>query len=236
MNRTRNRIASIALRIWLRGAERRMGNFVVTGYPKSGTTWVTQLMARLAGVDFKQGSVRFRFKGVALHTHGVNFEGKNNLLYVVRDPRETVCSAARAAKARNLPDVHNEDGTITDAYVKHAITTLPGARVTMREHLQAGIDGGWTFVCFEDLKADAQKEMKRLVNAFDLDSSPQEIAAAIAEFDFEKQRKRYKGNAFFAQSSLASWKNLLSPVSLDLLESEVGEQACVFGYDLSQRG
>ena len=235
MKRLKTRLTSIAQRNYLRSAKRREGNFVVTGYPKSGTTWVTQLIARLAGVAYEQRNLRFRFSGVALHTHSVDFHGANNILYVVRDPRESVCSAARAAKARNLPDVHNDDGTITDSFVQHAITDLPGALKPMRDHLQAGIDGGWTFVTFEGLKQDAHAEMRRLAKAFALGSSEQDITDAIAAFDFERQREKNKGSVFYAQSSLASWKTLLSQSALDILEREVGQQASAFGYDLSQR-
>lgn len=207
----------------------------MTGYPKSGTTWVTHLMARLAGLHYEQRRPNFRMTGVALHTHSVSFSGTNNLLYVVRDPRESVCSAARAAKARDQRGVFDEDGTITSGFVAHAITALPGALRPLRDHLQTGIDSGWTYARFENLKKDAQAELERLNQVFQFERSSAYIAETIEIYDFERQRERNKGNVFFAQSSLSSWKTLLKPASLDVLEREVGKQALAFGYDLSTR-
>lgn len=236
MRRFRSRIASVALRTYLRNGHRRDSNFVVTGYPKSGTTWVTQLAAALTGKDYRQGDIRFRLSGVALHTHSTVFEGRDNILYAVRDPRETVCSAARAMKVAGRFGVFRPDGRITDKFVMFAITELPGARQPMRDHLQTGIDKEWRFLRFEDLKTDPQAALRRLADQFAWSVSDAEILDAIAAFDFGRQKARNKGNAFFAQSALASWPGLLSPAALDLLEQGVGVQARAYGYDLSERG
>lgn len=233
--RLRSRVASVALRTYLKFEWARRSNFVVSGYPKSGTTWVTQLAAQLAGLKYNQGDVRFRLQGAALHTHGTSFEGQTNILYVLRDPRESVCSAARAMTALNRPGVLDDNGQVTDDFVTFAMNTLPGARQSMRDHLQAGIDGGWRFVRFEDLKADPQQSLVELSEHFGWAASHEDIKAAIEAFDFGRQRERNKGNVFFAQSSLASWTGLLGPMALDRLEAEVGKQAMAYGYDLSSR-
>ncbi|SOC20408.1 sulfotransferase domain-containing protein [Rhodobacter maris] len=235
MNRFRNRVASIALRNYLRGPRARRGNFIVSGYPKSGTTWATQLAAALAGLDYHQGDVRFRLRGIALHTHSTAFKGRDNILYCVRDPRESVCSAARAMANSNRDGVYGPQGQITEDFITYATTTLPGARKTMRDHLQDGIDQGWEFVRFEDLKTNPKDTLGRLAAHFGWSASADDIAATIEKYDFTRQQQRHKGNVFFAQSSLSSWAELLSPVALDRMETALGAQAGAFGYDLSSR-
>lgn len=234
MSRLRSRIASIALRTYMYSPHTRRGNLVVSGYPKSGTTWVTQLAAHLAGLDYRQGDVRFRSRRVALHTHGTAFAGQGGILHAVRDPRETVCSAARAMQAQGRPRVFDAGGRVFDDFVGFAITALPGSRKSLRGHLQAGIDGDWPFVRFEDLKHDPHATLAELVDSFGWRAGPEDISAAIAAFDFGRQKARNEGNAFFARSAIASWTRLLSPGALDMLEEEVGEEARAFGYDLSQ--
>lgn len=235
MRRFRSRIASIALRNYLRDPRNRRGNFVVSGYPKSGTTWMTQLVAALNALDYRQGDVRFRIKGVALHTHSTAFDGRDDILYAVRDPRESICSAARAQQAGGRSGVFDETGRISDCFVRFAITALPGARQPMRDHLQTGIDCGWRVLRFEDIKKDPRAALRRLSDKFGWPVSDVDIVAAIDTFDFGRQKARNKGNVFFAQSALASWPGLLSPTALELLEQAVGSQAHAFGYDLSVR-
>jgi len=235
MTRFRSRIASIALRTYLRSPRTRRGNLVVSGYPKSGTTWMTQLAAALTGMNYRQGDIRFRIRGVALHTHSTTFNGRDDILYAVRDPRESICSAARAQQAVAKPGVIDDTGRITDAFVHYALKELPGARQPMRDHLQTCIDRGWRFLRFEDIKTDPQAALRRLADQFGWSVSDSDIAVAIDAFEFGLQKARNKGNVFFAQSALASWTGLLSPTSLDLLEQAVGPQAQAFGYDLSDR-
>lgn len=231
----RSRIASIALRNYLRSPRKRRGNFVVSGYPKSGTTWMTQLAAAMTGMEYRQGDIRFRTRGVALHTHSTAFFGRDDILYAVRDPRESICSAARAQQAVRKTGVFDDSGRITDAFVRFAILELPGARQPMRDHLQTAIDRDWRVLRFEDIKTDPQAALRRLADRFGWPVFDGDIESAIHAFDFGRQKALNKDNVFFAQSALASWTGLLSAAALDLLEHAVGPQAKAFGYDLSDR-
>ena len=137
--------------------------------------------------------------------------------------------------ARRFAGVYDAQGQITDEFAIFAMTELPGAKQRMRDHLQTGLDSGWAFLRFEDLKWDPKVKLAELVTKFDWSATERQIDEAISTFDFSLQRERNTGNAFFAQSTVASWTGLLSPAVLDLLEAEVGPTAQAFGYDLSQR-
>ena len=204
---------------------------MVNGYPKSGTTWVTQLIAHVLDLSYQKRHVRFRFNGVALHTHSISFEGQDRLLYVVRDPREVVCSAARVNAAKNWGDVFDANGHITESFVRHALFEFPGARATMPDHLSKCIDAGWEHVRFEDLKSHPVQTLSRILVHFGVNPSGAE--PALKEFEFSAQKKQQPKDTSLSQSSLDSWRSLLTAGSLETIRNACGDQAAKFDYDLS---
>ncbi|WP_457941346.1 sulfotransferase domain-containing protein [Mesorhizobium sp. 10J20-29] len=232
IKRARSRLASVLLRSYLRAEARRGTCFVVCGYPKSGTTWVTQLIGQVSGLTYHQNNVRFRTCGVVLHTHSTLFEGRARVLYVVRDPRETICSAARAMRAAGRSDVFSSNGRIDDEFVRFAITRLPGARHSLRNHLQRCITAGWYYVRFEDLKADTTGCVSRIVDHYGFGATEDSIRSAVERFDFSSLKRRNISSPFLAQSSVSSWTGLLTKNALDILRSHCADQAEAFGYTI----
>ena len=105
----------------------------------------------------------------------------------------------------------------------------------MPVHLQSALDHGWSFVRFEDLKTKPLETLAAAAEDLGIEASAEGIKAAVGAYDFKRQRAESKAKWFLAESAVASWVGLMTPSSLDYLESAVGEQARAFGYDLSVR-
>lgn len=228
----RSGIASVLLRRYLIPEQRRNTNMVVTGYPKSGTTWVSQLCAGYFGYQYERNKIRFRRQNSLLHTHSVRFAGSANLLYVVRDPREVICSAARTLPESRRREAFDEQGTIRQTFVRSVIEGFPGATSDMASHLQTCVERQWSFVRFEDLKADAVAAMTEFVEQTGGELDRARLAAVVQAYDFSSLKQSRSTDAFLAQSSLASWKELLDEESLDMLRRALGSIPERFGYDL----
>ncbi|MFD0982574.1 sulfotransferase domain-containing protein [Tropicimonas aquimaris] len=227
-----SRISSVVLRNWLRSDQRRAGNFVVLGFPKSGTTWVSQIIAEACGFDYRRDRVRVQLSNVLLHTHSINFVGTSNLIYVVRDPREAICSAARAIPPDRRSEAFDANGKIRFDFVVMAIERLPGATTSYVNHLTTCQEKGWRFVRFEDLKMDTVGTMAKVIALGDRPVEQEQVTEAVNKFDFNMLKKESNGDRFLAQSSLASWQDLLSQEALELVAERLAEPAAAFGYDL----
>lgn len=200
------RLNSVLLRYWLKDEFNRRGNFVVTGFPKSGTTWITQLMADSIGLKFSPGRVRFSSSGIALHTHGVSFTGSKRIIYVVRDPREVVCSAYRAQP----PEWREEYGEIDLTYATAVLTRFPGSRLSWNQHVEAAIEKKWQIIHFEDAKRNGLDCLLSVLNELKVLVTPHAIESSLEKNEFEMKRRERKDEGFLNVSAIDSWKVMLS--------------------------
>ncbi|MPQ95248.1 sulfotransferase domain-containing protein [Thioclava sp. JE_KL1] len=236
LKKRRNAIASVALRRQLRAERRRSNSFVVVGFPKSGTTWVSQLVAAACGYDFERNDVRLSADNVLLHTHSIQFEGRENLLYVVRDPREVICSAARTLPPARKAEAFEADGRVRPEFAKHVIEAFPGSTTGYANHLSTARVRDWPFVRFEDLKRDPVGTLQKRLTQAAHPASLDDIKAAVDAFDFARLKKVGVRDQFLARSALDSWRDLLSPALQADVARHLGEAAAPFGYDLDPIG
>ncbi|MDE1466892.1 hypothetical protein [Aurantiacibacter sp. D1-12] len=225
-------VFSVMMRNYLRSETRRQGNMVITGFPKSGTTWVSQVVASYLGLDYRRNDVRFQTRGALLHTHSIDFAGGSNVIYVARDPREAICSAARAASAAGEQAVFDNEGKILPSFVEATMASFPGATTSMKRHYAACVEREWPLIRFEDLKQEPMPALSDALSRCAKEIDCARLQAALDEFDFTKLKAKSGGDVFLAQSSLSSWKELLPAAALSAIVREVGEEASRLGYDL----
>ena len=226
-------VSSVIMRNYLKPERNRRTNMAVTGFPKSGTTWVSQLASSCLNLTYKRNTVPLRLSNTLIHTHSVAFQGRRNILYVTRDPREVICSAGRWIKGPWREKAFDSDGKLDHEFAALVLDDFPGATVGYKEHLETAIEKDWLFIRFEDLKSDA---VGTLVKYFAHKGDPvpeAKIREAVDAFDFAAMRSQAPDDKFLSQSSVASWKSKLRPETLELVAAELGQTARHFGYDLS---
>jgi hypothetical protein len=217
-----SRLNSVTLRLYLKPEKNRANNLVVSGFPKSGTTWMTQLLASILQLSYSQNRVRFSCRGVALHTHSLSFSGQNNIVYIIRDPREVACSIHRALRGRREKPAGDSDPyccentELIDAdFCRFALTRFPGSRAPWDSHVASALQRGWEVIYFEDLKTQPVEALRRL--AVLQGRSEDRIVRALETFDYVRLQSLNPASPFLNGSSISTWQDCLTPGAKDYI-------------------
>lgn len=105
-----------------------MRNIIIVGYPKSGTTWLTRLVADLAGCPIsgswnskenkearKDSNIKSETQCFKSHNQLYEFDESDNngissedkIIYVIRDPRDVAISGAHYFRFKRWPAAKN---------------------------------------------------------------------------------------------------------------------------------
>lgn len=225
-------VASVLMRNYLRPEKRRQTNLVVSGFPKSGTTWASQLCSGYLDLDYVRNVVRLQRSNTLLHTHSVDFQGHRNILYVVRDPREVICSAARTIDRDRRDEVFDADGKVLPSFADYVMDRFPGATTSMSAHLQRCLDNDWPVMRFEDLKDHATATMISFLTDRGEEVDKDKLAQVVDRFDFSRLKSTQPSDKFLAQSSVSSWTSMLPQPVLENVANKIGPIAKEFGYTL----
>mgnify|MGYP001310485555 CR=1 FL=1 len=88
----------------------RSGNtFFTLGYPRSGTTMLSELISMLTFYNFDRNNVFYNSAPRILHTHWLREVDHQRSIYIIRNPREVALSVRRFADVRGLSVNIGED-------------------------------------------------------------------------------------------------------------------------------
>ncbi len=258
-----------------------MRKIVVVGYPKSGCTWATRLIAELvdcpvAGFwqsdrpeiaiegtdrisDFRCYKSHHQWHELALDSGGAG----DRVIYVLRDPRDIVVSAAsyfifhrfrkhhrreHAAWVRKLyahtfyPLFVRQDfrmEKMTGALLAGDAGVHNWVRVSWREHLRPYAAAGVPIVRYEDLLAKPETEARKLLQHLELERSPDEIATAVRNQSFARKKaalreRGERGQAKFLRVGRSGqWREKLPRHLQARFTRDLGDELARWGYEIA---
>lgn len=253
MVRRRNR-ASIGLegiyrKLMLRYLHGALPIILVNEFPKSGASWIAQLLSAVVGLPFP----RQRFpslRSAIFHGHYLSVAGRGPTVVVWRDPRDIVVSFYHYAlfqNERNHPSFvaryrkalgECEYGDVR-GNLPHFIRLLFESPVSPSFSFNQFFEQWWNsrrviHCMYECFLADPSGSLASVVNALGYDCEEERIAAAVEEYSFQKQSGRAVGsedkNSYLRKGVRGDWENYFSSESKDVFKSFIGSRLKQMGY------
>jgi hypothetical protein len=236
----------------------------LVSFPKSGNTWARFLLANLlypnSNPNFSnihdlmpdpEVTTKRRFDSMPrpriIKSHGCFDPRYKRVIYIVRDPRDVAVSQFHYLRKRKVIDdtytlekfiPHFLAGDLTkNGSWGHNVITWLTTRRCDRDFLQ---------LRYEDMMADANRELTRVANFLGMPSDPQRVAQAVERSSADRMRKMEQAQsdncsltkntrqdiAFVRSAKSGGWRSSLPENLVADIEEAWGPLMSYLGYEL----
>jgi hypothetical protein len=224
--------------------------YVVNEFPKSGGTWVGQMLGRALGVPFPRNRLPVLRPSI-MHGHYLEPWGIKNVVVPWRDGRDVMVSwyhqqliphewnekqVARSRKELPLKDYDDVYANLP-AFIEYAFTRPHSPAFSWTDFVRRWLrHPGAVHVRYEDLRRETGEELRRVV--YELAGArlhPERAAAIVEKFSFERQSGRRSGEedkkSFLRKGVVGDWRNQFSPEARRAFDRYAGEELVLLGYE-----
>lgn len=225
--------------------------YIVNEYPKSGGSWVGEMLADALGVPFPRNRLPM-FRSSILHGHMMHSWNMHNVLLVWRDGRDVLISqyyhslfendrgnARLVAQCRaDLGFADYEDITANlIPFMEYVYERKRHPRMSWADFVNKWADcGRCVHVRYEDLRADTVGELRRILQELTNRSRDDtDLAAIVDKFSFEKMSGRKVGQSdsrsFMRKGVVGDWKNYFDREAKKRFCGYAGDALIKLGYE-----
>ena len=229
---------------------------VVTGYPKSGNTWIARLVAELVGCPINGfwSHRKTDDRGIEeldrisdyccykshdqYHECSSRINDITHLVYVVRDPRDIVISGAHYFKFKGI-----FPNSLRSKIKKMFKTVLNGrkkthyyCRIPWSQHVKPFIENNIFYVKYENMLLNPKEQCLRICEHLKIKVSEQKLLQAIEnqsfgnKKEFFKKIKNFNSYRHLRSGKMGEWKTQLSKVQINRLTRELNPTLDLLGY------
>ena len=228
--------------------------FIVNEYPKSGGTWVGQLLGGLLGLPFPRNQFR-KFQSSIIHGHFFSPRGIKNVVIVWRDGRDVMVSwyyhclfpneygtkpfVERVRRQVPFTDYENIQKNLP-AFIEYSFTKQFYPRFNWAEFVRRwhGLLGV-VYVRYEDLHSDPVGQLRKIAHQLTEETAPiKKTQQVVEKFSFARQKKmnQNKGcRSFLRKGIVNDWKNTFSPEAREGFNHFAGEELILLDYEKDTR-
>lgn len=227
--------------------------YIVAEYPKSGGTWIAQMLAAYLDIPFPRNR-RPSLTSSVMHGHMLYSPLMKNAVCVFRDGRDVMVSAyyhmlfqnernspmlverTRAALGpADFDDVRSTLPRFIAQMVASEERSLSPFRFTWGEFVRSWLRPGTLQVRYEDMVADPMRTFGNMVEGLGVGPvDPVRIAAVVEEFSFQRQAGRAAGEekqgSFLRRGKPGGWTNKFSREAGELFHRLAGPEMIALGY------
>lgn len=244
-------LEAIVREFYSRGFSDFLPFYVVNEYPKSGGTWIGQMLSSSLEVPFPRNCIP-KFESSIMHGHHFHHFGLNNVLCVWRDGRDVLvswyyhCLFKNERRNSKLVDIVRSDIQFDDyfdirsnlpRFIDYVFNNQKHPAYSWAEFVRKWYGrNDVVYVRYEDMLKNGPSELMRIT--YELNKSSITDAHAkriVAEYSFSKLSGRERGdenmNSFMRKGIAGDWVNHFSPEARRMFDSFAGDELILLGYE-----
>ena len=227
----------------------RFESLVVTEYPKSGGTWLSQMLGAATGLEYARNRYPV-LRDSVLHGCWLEPSKKHRTVALFRDGRDVMASYyfhmayPKEITSRKYGERVREKTGVVDPtavtenlerFIEWAFTEgFPGW--TWSEFIDRWFqDESVVSTSYEALTNNTTSEVTRILLELGFTVEQTAVAEAVDTFSFEAQSGRKKGQSddasFVRKGVVGDWENHFTPRARQLFDSFAGPQLIKAGYE-----
>ena len=227
--------------------------YIVTEYPKSGGTWLAQLISFYFDVPFPRNQMP-KLESSVMHGHMLHTPFMKNVFCLFRDGRDIVVSyyyhtlfksdkntdhlVNRTRAACQFED-YNDIQTNLPAYIKYLFEEEKKGmfHFNWKEFADSWLgQENVAYVKYEDLLEDAAEALMEPIKKISgKEADFEKLVAAREKFSFKNQTKREAGeedkNSFLRKGIAGDWKNHFTKEACETFDKYAGDTLVKLGYE-----
>ena len=229
--------------------------YTVTEYPKSGGTWVSQMLSDYLNIPFPRNQFP-KLQSSIMHGHYLYFPTMRNVFVVLRDGRDIMISfyyyslfnndllntrlveiTKRELRFDDYDDIKNN----LPEFIQYKFTRkrhpMFSRFFTWTEFVNSWIDKDMPFIRYENLLQDPAKELGRAIYKVCKVKPDESLLRQIAEkYSFKNLSKRNPGqenkHSFLRKGIAGDWKNHFSREARQVFHKFAGRELIKLGYEV----
>ncbi len=225
--------------------------YTVNEFPKSGGTWIGQLLSDALDIPFPRNTFPI-FGSSVLHGHYLDPRGMKNVVVVLRDGRDVMVSwyhhcmfnrehgnsffvdkVRHELKFRDHADVKDN----MPRFIEYSFERQKYPRFNWAKFIDTWYGrNNVVFVRYEDLHRDAVEELRKTVLGLTGKTLAMERAERIVDkYSFARQAKGATGSdergRFLRKGIVGDWRNYFSGEARSVFHHYAGDQLLRLGYE-----
>jgi len=234
--------ASHHINLWLGKTFPKLFPFTfVIGYPKSGTSWASQVIADVLYVPYPQHALLPLSFACVLQTHVACSPTFPKAVYMMRDGRDVMVShyfhvaGNRKAQGLKTGDIRTE----LPAFIRESARQPNSSPLNWSAHVKSYFEQPHDripLLRYEDLLADGVSEISRILEELiGHPLSPSLIAMSCERHSFQRLSGRSRGaddrGSWLRNGETGDWKNHFTPAAADEFLKHFGDALILSGYE-----
>jgi len=225
-------------------------NIVVTEYPKSGGTWLSQMLAEATSVPYPRNRLPMMMKKSIAHGCYLDISLKNRTVVLMRDGRDVMVSyyfhlvmynnlksTQHVNKVRKYLNFDNYDDSVANlpTFIEYCYSGQVFPRFTWSEFVNKWMSSDdVVHTSYEKLQSDTVGELKKVVTKLGYQVNEDDVTRAVNKFKFDKVSKSEEAVAensrFTRKGIVGDWVNHFSDEAVEVFDHYAGAELAVSGY------